>query len=78
MCNRAELEGLIVIGVEEVRRLEVVLKRQWAAIASGPSRGSARKSFLRSLAKFEEQASQIEKLLDVLEQEAYRVGPLAA
>ena len=78
MYSRAELEGLIVTGVEEIRLLEVVLKRQRAAVTRGPRRGRARNSFLLSLARFQEQASRVEMLLDVLEREAYRVGPLAA
>ena len=77
MYSRAELEGLIVTGMEEIRRLEVLLKRQWAAVTSGPKRPACN-SFLRNLARFQEQASQVEMLLDVLEQETDRVGPLAA
>jgi hypothetical protein len=76
MCNRRELESLIVFGLEQIRRLEGTLARQWATLATASH--EARGSFLQDLAEFQRQTSQLEKLLQALEEPAHRSAPLAA
>jgi hypothetical protein len=75
MCNRRELEGLIVIGVEELTRLERLLTRQWDALATAPR--DARVSFLSDLVQFQEKANRLERLVDALN-EPDRTLPAAA
>lgn len=48
MCNRGELERLIVFGLQEIRSLERLLTRKWAGLATRPQQSRA--SFLRNLA----------------------------
>jgi hypothetical protein len=76
MCSRRELEGLIVFGLQETRRLERLLKRKWATLVAAPQ--TARVSFLRNLAEFQEQASRLEKLIDALDELAQRSELAAA
>jgi hypothetical protein len=76
MCNRRELESLIVSGLEQIRRLEGALARKWATLATAPR--DARVSFLRDLAEFQRQTTQLEKLLQALEEPAHHSAPVAA
>jgi hypothetical protein len=76
MCNRRELESLIVFGLEQIRRLEGALARNWATLATAPR--DARVSFLRDLAELQRQTTQLEKLLQALEEPAHHSAPLAA
>jgi hypothetical protein len=76
MCSRRELEGLIVFGLQETRRLERLLKQKWVNLAAAPQ--SARVSFLRTLAEFQTQASMLEKLIGALDEPAQRSAPIAA
>jgi hypothetical protein len=76
MCSRRELEGLVVFGLQEIRRLERLLNRKWKTLEAAPQ--NARVSFLRNLAEFQEQASLLEKLIDALDEVAQRSAPAAA
>jgi hypothetical protein len=76
MCNRRELESLIVFGLEQIRRLEGALARNWATLATAPR--DARASFLRDLGEFQRQTTQLEKLLQALGEPAHHSAPLAA
>jgi hypothetical protein len=76
MCNRRELESLIVFGLEQIRQLEGALARKCATLATAPR--NARVSFLRDLADFQRQTTQLEKLLGALEEPAHQSAPLAA
>jgi hypothetical protein len=61
--------------VEELTRLESLLTRQWAALATAPR--NARVSFLSDLAELREKANRLERLVDALN-EPHRDLPLAA
>jgi len=63
--DRRELEGLIVIGLRELKGLESGLDRQFAGLKSGSSK--ARESFLLNLMDLEERARWLEQLIDALE-----------
>ena len=76
MCNRRELESLIVFGLEQIRRLEGALSGKWATLATASS--DVRVSFLQDLAEFQRQTTQLEKLLQALEEPAHHTAPLAA
>jgi hypothetical protein len=76
MCNRRELESLIVFGLEQIKRLEGALARNWPTLAAAPR--AARVSFLEDLAEFQRQTTQLEKLLQALEEPAHHSAPLAA
>jgi hypothetical protein len=76
MCNRRELESLIVFGLEQLRRLEGALAGKRAALATASR--DARVSFLRDLAQFQRQTTQLEQLLQALDEPAHHSAPLAA
>ena len=76
MCNRRELESLIVFGLEQIGRLEGALEGKWAMLATASR--DTQVSFLRDLAEFQRQTTQLEKLVQALEEPAHHSAPLAA
>jgi len=75
MCNRREVEGLIVTGLQEVKSLEFNLDQRLADLGGAPRQ--ARVSFLLNLMELEEKALELEKFVDALEG-SYRTEPAAA
>ena len=64
--SRRQLEGLIVLGLRELKGLETGLNRQFAGLRRAPVRD--RRAFLGSLVELEQRARRLEQLIDALEQ----------
>lgn len=64
MVNRTELERLIVLGLDELRRAEFDLENRFRKIPTSSGRWPA---FVNSVKELEARADQLEALIDVLD-----------
>jgi len=76
MCTRRELESLIVLGLEEIKRLESSLDRRFAGLKSAPPQ--ARASFLLNLAALSEKTRWMEQMIDALDEATHLAEPMSA
>jgi len=74
MVSRTELERLIVLGLDELRRAEVDLENRFRI---GSRHGSC-SSFANSLGQLKAQAARLEVLLSALDKNESTGTPLAA
>jgi|SRR5579862_3012766 len=76
MWSRNELEGLIVMGLRDIRSLECLLGRRFATLGTAPQK--TRLSFLRNLIDLQEKTRRLEKLVSVLNDVTRRNESVAA
>jgi hypothetical protein len=65
-ANRQQLEGLIVMGLKELKGLETGLDRQFSELPGASPQ--ERKRFLGELLYLEKRARRLEELIDALEE----------
>jgi hypothetical protein len=65
MVNRKELEGLVALGIQEIRAAERGLQARYGSLKKANL--AKRLSFLESLDELARRASQLERLVDQLD-----------
>lgn len=76
MRSPNELDGLILMGLRDIRGLECLLDRRLATLGTAPRK--ARLSFLANLIDLQERACRLEKLVSVLDESNRRNESAAA
>jgi hypothetical protein len=76
MMSRRELENLIFLKLQEMRRAEALLNASYSSLSCQSKEGRA--GFVSSLADLQQRAEQVEQMITALDQSHAGMTPAAA